>query len=367
MTTSNSGGGELVQQFLGWLAEPDLEALTDTVLHWLMVLVLAAVAVLVVYFVAREIVLRWYFKGNGAAIAVWKNRHRIEDELDLKLGMMSRAGRGRIAAKQTGSWKRAGVADELANLVHQEITMRFTPGGVTFTTPVKLPERVEGRPTYDAAKGVLTLGVDTETGKPGTIKIKECSGMVVGALPGGGKTVLLEGIEKALKGKSRVTMFDGKVQTAAEMTPELERIQQVMQKRLKAGLKFWTDEHNQKLQVIILDECQVLFEPEGSNKEEKAAAEARKRLVTDLVRRGRSAGILVVLASQRLTADAIPTAIRDICGVRIAGRVTRPEDAELILGRRPGEGELTPVGAEMGQFVVDDGPQWKQLKVFAPS
>lgn len=366
MTTSNSQGGELVQQFMDWVAEPDLEALTNTVVHWLMVLVLAAVAVLVVYFVVREIVLRWYFKGNGAAIAVWKNKRRIADELELKLGTMSRAGRARIAAKQTGSWKRAGVADELANLVHQEITMRFTPGGVTFTTPVKLPERVEGRPTYDVAKGVLTVGVDTETGKPGTIKISECSGMVVGALPGGGKTVLLEQMEKALKGKARVTMFDGKVQTAEEMTPELERIQQVMQKRLKAGKKFWTEEHNQKLQVVILDECQVLFEPEGSSKEEKAAAEARKRLVTDLVRRGRSAGILVVLASQRLTADAIPTAIRDICGVRIAGRVTRPEDAELILGRRAGEGELSPVGAGMGEFVVDDGPQWKQIKVYAP-
>ena len=170
--TPNIRSGELVQQFLGWLAEPDLEALTDTVVHWLMVLAAVTVAVSVVYFVAREIFLRWYFKGNGAAIAVWKNRRRIEDELDLKLGMMSRAGRGRIAAKQTGSWKRAGVADELANLVHEQITMRFTPGGVTFTTPVKLPERVEGRPTYDAAKGVLTLGVDTETGKPGTIKIK---------------------------------------------------------------------------------------------------------------------------------------------------------------------------------------------------
>lgn len=364
--TSNSQGGELVQQFLDWLAEPNLEALTATVVHWLMVLVLAAVAVVVVYFVAREIALRWYFQGNAAAIAVWKNRRRIADELDLKLGTMSRAGRARIAAKQTGSWKRAGVADELSNLVHEEVTMRFTPGGVTFTTPVKLPEKVEGRPTYDAAKGVLTLGVDTETGKPGTVKVKECSGMVVGALPGAGKSVLLEGMAQALKGKARVTMFDGKVQTAAEMTPELERAQQVMQKRLKAGLKFWTDEHNQKLQVVVLDECQVLFEPEGSSKEEKAAAEARKRLVTDLVRRGRSAGILVVLASQRLTADSIPTGIRDLCGVRAAGRVTRPEDAELILGRRPGEGELTPVGAGMGEFVVDDGPQWKKLKVYAP-
>ena len=367
MTTSNSQGGELVQQFMGWLAEPDLEALTDTLVHWLMVLVLAAVAVLVVYFVVREIALRWYFKGNGAAIAVFKNRRKIQDELELKLGMMNRDGRARIAAKQTGAWKRAGVADELSNLVHQEITMRFTPGGVTFTSPVKLPEKVEGRPTYDAAKGVLTLGVDTETGKPGTIGIKESSGMICGAMPGGGKTVLLEGMEKALKGKARVTMFDGKVQTAAEMMPELERLQQVMQKRLKAGMKFWTDEHNQKLQVAILDECQILFEPEGSSKEEKAAAEARKRLVTDLVRRGRSAGVLVVLASQRLTADAIPTAIRDICGVRVAGRVSRGEDAELVLGRRAGEGEVSPVGAETGVFVVDDGPQWKQIKVYAPS
>lgn len=367
MTTSNSQGGELVQEFMGWFAEPDLEALTDTLVHWLMVLVLAAVAVLVVYFVVREIALRWYFKGNGAAIAVWKNRRRIEDELELKLGMMNRDGRARIAAKQTGAWKRAGVADELSNLVHQEITVRFTPGGVTFSSPVKLPEKVEGRPTYDAAKGVLTLGVDTETGEAGTVKIKETSGMVVGALPGAGKTIFLEQMEKALKGKARVSVFDGKVQAAPEMMPELERIQQVMQKRLKSGLRFWTDEHNQKLQVVVLDECQILFEPEGSSKEEKAAAEVRKRLVTDLVRRGRSAGILVVLASQRLTADALPTSVRDICGVRVAGRVTRPEDAELILGRRPGEGELTPVGAGMGVFVVDDGPQWKQIKVFAPS
>ena len=366
MTMSNSQGGELVQQFMGWLAEPDLEALTDTLVHWLMVLVLAVVAVLVVYFVVREIALRWYFKGNRAAIAIWKNKGKIADELELKLGTMSRAGRARVAAKQTGSWKRAGVVDELSNLVHQEITMRFTPGGVTFSSPVKLPEKVEGRPTYDAAKGVLTVGVDTETGKPGIIKIRENSGVVLGALPGAGKSVLLDAMAQALKGKARLARFDGKIQTGADMVPELERIQQVMQKRLKTGLKFWTEDHDQKLQVVVLDECQVLFEPEGSSKEEKAAAEARKRLVTDLVRRGRSAGVLVVLASQRLTADAIPTAIRDICGVRVAGRVTRPEDAELILGRRAGEGELSPVGAGMGEFVVDDGGQWHALKVYAP-
>lgn len=349
------------------LVVPDTGAMMGA-LYWLLVIVAAAVAVLVAYFVVREIVLRWYFRGNAAAIAVWKNRRRIEDELELKLGTMSRAGGTKVRPKQTGAWKRAGVADELSNLVHQEITMRLTPGGVTFTSPLKLPEKVEGRPSYDAAKGVLTLGVDTETGEAGTVKIKECSGMVVGALPGGGKTVLLEGMEKALKGKACVNMFNGKLQTAEEMTPELERIRNVMQKRLKNELDFWAGGYTEKLQVVIIDECQVLFEPEGSSKEEKAAAEARKRLVTDLVRRGRSAGILVVLASQRLTADAIPTSVRDIAAVRVAGRVTRPEDAELILGRRPGEeGEPTPVGAEMGVFVVDDGPQWKAIKIFAPS
>ena len=152
------------------------------------------------------------------------------------------------------------------------------------------------------------------------------------------------------------------------MTPELERLRETMQARLTSRLDFWVGEHNEKLQVVVLDECQVLFEPEGSSKDEKAAAEARKRLVTDLVRRGRSAGILVVLASQRLTVDAVPSSIRDICGARVAGRVSRADDAELILGRRPGEeGEPTPVGAGMGEFVVDDGGQWHALKVYAPS
>lgn len=349
------------------LVAPDTAPLLGMIVKALLWIAGGLIIAAVVAVALRAVFLRWYFRGNRAAEAIAKNGRRIEEEFDLKLGIMSRSGRARIAAKETGAWKRAGLADELSNLVHQEITMRFTPGGVTFTSPLKLPERVEGRPTYDAAKGVLTVGVDTETGEPGTIKIKECSGMVVGALPGAGKTVLLDAMVEALEGQAHVTSFDGKLQGPSEMTPELERLREIMQTRLTSRLDFWAGDHNQQLQVVVLDECQVLFEPEGSSKEEKAAADARKRLVTDLVRRGRSAGILVVLASQRLTAEAIPISVRDIAKVRVAGRVTRPEDSELVLGRRPGEGELTPVGAGMGEFVVDDGGEWRKLKVFAPS
>lgn len=367
MTTPNSQGGELVQQFLGWLAEPDFEALTDTVVHWLMVLALAAVAILVVYFVTREIVLRWYFKGNGAAIAVWKNRRRIEDELDLKLGMMSRAGGGRIAAKQTGSWKRAGVADELTNLVHEQITMRFTPGGVTFSTPVKLPERVEGRPTYDAGKGVLTLGVDTETGKTGTINIKECSGMVVGALPGGGKSVLLNHLIQAVGDQAQVTTFDGKLDSPEEITHALVAVKEEMQERLANRVDFWNDRQGKRLLLVVVDEAQTLFQPVSKQKGDKDAAFEREALVRDLIQRGRSAGVFVVLASQRITVDAIPSAIRDLAGVKVAGPMTRPEDAELVLGVRPGPGEPSPVGARRGQFVVSDGRGLlRAIQVYAP-
>ena len=220
------------------LVAPDIAPVLGMLIKALLWIAAGLVGAAMVAVTLRAVFLRWYFRGNRAAEAIAKNRCRIEEEFDLKLGIMSRSGRARIAAKQTAAWKRAGLADELSNLVHQEITMRFTPGGVTFTSPLKLSDRVEGQPSYDAAKGVLTVGVDTESGDAGTIKLKECSGMVVGALPGAGKTVLLDAMVQALEGHAHVTIFDGKLQTAAEMTPELERLQEIMQARLTSRLDF---------------------------------------------------------------------------------------------------------------------------------
>ncbi|MFF0717058.1 hypothetical protein ACWEVM_24130 [Streptomyces bauhiniae] len=42
------------------------------------------------------------------------------------------------------------------------------------------------------------------------------------------------------------------------------------------------------------------------------------RLVEDLVKKGRSVGILVILISQKTTGDAIPTFIRDVCPIGLS-------------------------------------------------
>ena len=54
----------------------------------------------------------------------------------------------------------------------------------------------------------------------------------------------------------------------------------------------------------------------------KDQQEEFKTLVRDLVARGRAAGIIVVAATQRPSADIIPTSLRDLFGYRVAFRCT---------------------------------------------
>ena len=367
MTTPNSRGGELVQQFLGWLAEPDLEALTDTVVHWLMVLVLVAVTVLVVYFVAREIVLRWYFKGNGAARLMYANRKKIGERFELTIRWVSRDGSIRIEPRETKRWAKEGLEAELTNMLRHRIRVRLTPGLAWVSDRVEIPETVTGVATYDPVTGQVHVGVDAETGKTSGFSIRECSAMVVGALPGGGKSVLLDHLVQAVGDQAEITTFDGKLDSPEEITDVLVQVKEEMQERLANRIDFWNDRQGKCLLMVVIDEAQTLFQPVSKQKGDKDAAFEREALVRDLIQRGRSAGVLVVLASQRITVDAIPSAIRDLAGVKVAGPMTRPEDAELVLGVRPGPGEPSPVGAQRGQFVVSDGRGLlRAIQVYAP-
>lgn len=56
-----------------------------------------------------------------------------------------------------------------------------------------------------------------------------------------------------------------------------------------------------------------------SNTDTKAAKEFSNSL-RDLIARGRAAGIIVMLAAQKPSADTVPSAIRDLVGLRLAFR-----------------------------------------------
>lgn len=93
---------------------------------------------------------------------------------------------------------------------------------------------------------------------------------------------------------------------------------------------------------IVLDEVQTWTSPVGRDKETKAKAEEFIGLLQGLVKKGRSAGIVVLMLTQKPTTDALPSGIRDSAACRIAFRCTTPEMAKAALGNIP-EGEPTPL------------------------
>lgn len=310
----------------------------------------------------------WY-RDNTAARRVQGARKAIADAFGLTVSRVRRDGSIRIAPGETAKWLRPGIEDELAHFLHTPIHLTVSEGLATVKSPVDLPDSIQGRPLFSPSSGALVIGVDATTADRAEISIREKSGVVLAGKPGSGKTFALKAIKYALREKSSIKAFDGKRDDAESFKKTVRKVQHHMEKRLSSGMDYWSmhEESRPKLLVLILDEVQNWFNPASRSKADREAAAERESLIRDLVQRGRSAGVLVILASQRITADIIPTGIRDLCGVKIVGRVTRLEDAELVLGMRPGEGDPDPMKANRGQFVVDDEERpLRMIQVYMP-
>lgn len=210
----------------------------------------------------------------------------------------------------------------------------------------------------------------TESGEPAKLSYAQTSGIVVGGVPGAGKSAgaTLLTLPLLASPKASVAIFDGKggmdwhwAEKAASLfnndvdldlptaTEQLETLAQRCVDDLKAhpwsdaDPDFWhtgaTALH--PFHLVVIDECQTLFDVTGRSKEDKALVERCKRAVATIVRKGRSAGWCVMLLTQKPTADSIPTNIRDNCVVRFALRVTTREAAEAVLGSIP-DGDPKP-------------------------
>lgn len=79
--------------------------------------------------------------------------------------------------------------------------------------------------------------------------------------------------------------------------------------------------------LLLVDECQVYTEHE--NKEIRDAFTAA---FTDLVKRGRSAGVIPVFCTQKPDAKALPSGIADNCSIRLCFRVNSDKANNQVLG-----------------------------------
>lgn len=225
---------------------------------------------------------------------------------------------------------------------------------------------------FDIERGRSLLGI-TESGEECWITWNGSSGLVVGGVPGSGKTASLLPVFSGMAGKAELHIFDGKsgfdlhplrhIATTYDRSGDiaapletLRRLDALRTARAEAlyetlsASNFWNLKQVQRDQLgvkpvfCILDEVQTWTDTSGMDKDEKSVAAEVIKLIRTLVQKGRSAGIVVVLTTQKPDATSIPTVIRDNAALKISFRVSTPEQAITVLGRQaPGAPDPTEI------------------------
>lgn len=126
------------------------------------------------------------------------------------------------------------------------------------------------------------------------------------------------------------------------------------------GATTWRVGIDGPLILAVIDELAGLV-ASGDRHQDRANATA----IRQLLERGRAAGVLVVAATQRPSADVIPTSIRDLFSLRICHAMSTAEGTEMVIGPswRQGPAHDLPVGeAHAGlAYVIVEGSRTPRL------
>lgn len=217
----------------------------------------------------------------------------------------------------------------------------------------------------------VRIGVD-EYARDVALRLKQASGLLACGVPGSGKTSLFLTLLCSLAPSPAVqfVVADGKVshgtdgdwcdvepRCAAVVGDDLAEFN-TLAKQLDE-LRVWRSSNIRRalgrksiwdgggptpdwpLVVVFVDEAHTYFEaPKGNDdksKELKTLAAENERLVMQLVKKGRSVGIELVLATQKGTTDAIPSPIRDQLTASVCFAVRTRQAAVAALGDAIGE------------------------------
>jgi S-DNA-T family DNA segregation ATPase FtsK/SpoIIIE len=283
-----------------------------------------------------------------------------------------------ITVDQDRHWMRLELNDKVADL----------PAGKP--RPEPLPVAVEDK-NFLSRLGMSAYG-------EAVINWADSSGMVVGGVPGSGKTASMLPVFAGLAEHAEIHVADGKL--GYDLTPLtaicrtfdndgkyeegglyalLKALKHMVDSKARAtalmntfGIaNFWDVPKDLREEAgfypifVVIDECQFWLDPgrAGMSDESLSACDEIIAIIRTLIQRGRSLGIMVVLTTQKPDGKTIPTIIRDNAGLRIAFRVTTREQGKTILGDQ-GEGEARPTDIakeHQGRCVMDVEGQGSNL------
>ncbi len=191
------------------------------------------------------------------------------------------------------------------------------------------------------------LGID-ENGEPVYVDLAERN-MLLGGEPGGGKSNALNLITAhgVLSADCKLILIDGKQvelgmwrhcadkfigpsikDAIAAFTEFTEIMNRRYDRLLAAGLRKITRESGEPVYLVVIDEY-AYFSATVGDKAQQAKFAA---LTRDLVARGRAAGVIVILATQRPSHQVIDPSLRDLFGYRWAFRCTTDSSSDVVLG-----------------------------------
>jgi S-DNA-T family DNA segregation ATPase FtsK/SpoIIIE len=192
------------------------------------------------------------------------------------------------------------------------------------------------------------LGMD-ENGEHVFVNLAERN-MLIGGEPGGGKSSAINLITAhgALSYDCRLVLVDGnQVQlgpwrdcadifigpSLTDAITAFKKFQQIMNDRytklLATGRRKITRDDGDHVYLVVIDEYAYYSATVGKKTErEEFAALAR-----DLIARGRAAGVILILATQRPSHQIIDPSMRDLFSYRLAFRCTTDSSSDVVLGQ----------------------------------
>lgn len=223
--------------------------------------------------------------------------------------------------------------------------------------------------------GVAAEGLSA--GQPSFMPMCERSGAIVSGAPGSGKTVLLRRMVAELlaagatgaivdfKAAGDYDVFADAVPIVADMDGALEEARRAVddmesrQDQLRrSGIgDFWQVADRYAPRFLVVDEVQEGLDATGADKERKAQVAEFEMQLTRLAKRGRSAGMFLILGSQKITADSIPTRLRDALPLRASGFQATAEAARAAVGElRDGQPRPDQLPSDVpGRLVLAEG------------
>jgi S-DNA-T family DNA segregation ATPase FtsK/SpoIIIE len=219
------------------------------------------------------------------------------------------------------------------------------------------------------------LGTD-ELGRRVEVTLAERN-MLIGGEPGGGKSVALQLIvaHGALSADCRLILIDGKRvelglwrdcaerfigPSMDEAIDTLHWLQDQIDERtdelLARKLRKITPGLGWPVYLVPVDEVAYYSATVGTSAQQKEFNACNR----DIVARGRAPGIIPVEATQRPSADIIPTSLRDLFGYRWAFRCSTEASSDTILGHGWASmgysaTEIDPKARGVGWLRAEDG------------